>query len=323
MTKPKASIKSLPLEVDIMIIEILRLDDALNLCDALHVPKQVAVQYCYIDKNDIYRTIHEVGSNPNSNKYLLKNKIFQIEADSDDKTWIALRTFDLELLKNYFEEVKPDLSEALSIAAEMGFNDAVKLLLSDSRVDPSADDNIALCNAAQEGHVEIVKLLLSDSRVNPSARDNETLRYAARNGNTEIVKLLLSDSRVDPSALNNEALRYSAGDGHTEIVKLLLSDSRVEPSARDSGALRYAAKKGHTEIVKLLLSDSRVDPSARDSGALMVAAKKGHTEIVKLLLSDSRVEPSAEKIRDFLSIASGKNVKKLLKSYLKKKQSKE
>jgi ankyrin repeat protein len=292
MTKQKASIKSLPIDVVIMIIEILRLDDALRLCDALQVSEQVAVQYCYIDKNDVHHTIHEVGSNPNSNKYLLKNKIFQIEADSDDKTWVALRTFDLKLLKNYIKEFKLDLGEALSIAAEMGFTDAVKLLLSDSRVDPSAYDNIALCSAAGDGHIEIVKLLLSDSRLDLSARDNDALRYAARNGHTEIVKLLLSDSRVDPSALNNEALRYSAGDGHTEIVKLLLSDSRVDPSARDNDALRYAAKKGHTEIVKLLLSDSRADPSA-------------------------------EKIQDFLSIASRKNVKKLLKSYLKKKQSKE
>jgi hypothetical protein len=49
----------------------------------------------------------------------------------------------------------------------------------------------------------------------------------------------------------------------------------------------------------------------------------GNTEIFKLLLSDSRVDPLAEKIEYILSFASGKEVKKLLKSYLKKKQSKE
>jgi DNA-binding protein YbaB len=80
---------------------------------------------------------------------------------------------------------------------------------------------------------------------------------------------------------------------------------------------------GHTEVVKLLLSDSRVDPSAEDNEALIETAEQGHVEIVKLLLSNSRLEVSVEMIQDLLSFAAGKEVKKLLKSYLKKKQSKE
>jgi len=260
----KAPIKSLPIEVLIMILEILKLDDALNLCHALHVPEQVAVQYCDIDvdgQDYIYQTFFESDLKPNSYKFLLKNKRFQTEASSDDKTEAALRTFDLEFVKNYIEEFKPDLNVALSVAADIGFPDAVKFLLSDSRVDPSAWDNIALRNAAEAGRVESLKLLLSDSRVDPSAEDNEALKDAAMNG--------------------------------------------------------------HTEIVKLLLSDSRVDPSAEDNEALIETAEQGHVEIVKLLLSNSRLEVPAEMIQDLLSFAVGKEVKKLLKSYLKKKQSKE
>jgi DNA-binding protein YbaB len=257
----KATIKSLPIDVLIMIIEILRFEDALELCHALHIPEQVAAQYCYLDENDIYHMIHDFDLKPNSFKFMLKNKRFQTEADSDDKTEAALITFDLEFVKNFIEEFKPDLNVALSVAADIGFPDAVKFLLSDSRVDPSAWDNIALRNAAEAGRVESLKLLLSDSRVDPSAEDNEALKDAAMNGHTEIVKLLLSDSRVDPSAEDNEALINAATDGHVEIVKLLLSNSRLEVSA--------------------------------------------------------------EMIQDLLSFAAGKEVKKLLKSYLKKKQSKE
>jgi hypothetical protein len=259
----KATIKSLPSEIFIMILEILRLKEALRLCHALHVPEQVAVQYCDIDNNwyDIYQTFHKCDVKPNSYKFLLKNKRFQTEADSNEKTEAALRTFDLEFLKNYIEEFKLNLNQVLSVAAGIGYTDAVKLLLSDSRVDPSAEDN-------------------------------EALRDAARNGHVEIVKLLLSDSRVDPSSWDNEALILAAGNVNVEVVKLLLSDSRVEPSARDNGALIYAASNGHTEVVKLLLPDSRL-------------------------------EVSAEMIQEFLSFAAGKEVKKLLKSYLKKKQSKE
>jgi ankyrin repeat protein len=86
---------------------------------------------------------------------LLKNKRFQIKASSDQKTSAALRTFDLEFVKNYLDEFKPDINEALSSAARIGFTDAVKCLLSDSRVDPSAEDNEALRYAALNGHTEV------------------------------------------------------------------------------------------------------------------------------------------------------------------------
>jgi len=45
MRKPKATINSLALELHFMIIERLRLKDALNMAKALRIPEQVAVQY--------------------------------------------------------------------------------------------------------------------------------------------------------------------------------------------------------------------------------------------------------------------------------------
>ena len=50
--------------------------------------------------------------------------------------------------------------------------------------------------AVKKAHVEIVKILLLDSRVNPSDDDNYDIKYAIWNRHTEIVNLLiLSDSR--------------------------------------------------------------------------------------------------------------------------------
>ena len=54
MRKPNANIKSLPLELYFMIIERLRLKDALNFAKALLIPEQVAVQYFAFDRSDIY-----------------------------------------------------------------------------------------------------------------------------------------------------------------------------------------------------------------------------------------------------------------------------
>ncbi len=81
---------------------------------------------------------------PSSFKFLLKNTSFQIVADSDDKIWAAFKTLDLDFLKKYLQKVQPDLYEALGGAACWGFTDAVKLLLSDYGVDPSASLSLLL-----------------------------------------------------------------------------------------------------------------------------------------------------------------------------------
>jgi hypothetical protein len=51
------------------------------------------------------------------------------------------------------------------MASEKGHTDVVKLLLADSRVDPTADDNYAIKKASEKGHTDVVKLLLADPRV--------------------------------------------------------------------------------------------------------------------------------------------------------------
>ena len=283
MKKLTATINSLPLEVDFMIIEWLPLKDALNMAKALLIPEQVAVQYFACEKEDTDKDVEDYFKDlqPSSFKFLLKNTSFQIVADSDDKIWAAFKTLDLDFVKKFLEQVKPDLNEALIVAARIGFTDVVILLLSDYGVDPSARDNQALIDAAGRGHLEIVKLLLSDDRVDPSAEDNRALIIASHKGRLEIVKLLLLDTRVDPSAQDNAALRLASEEGYLDIVKLLLSDSRVDPSAWDNQALRLASQEGHLEIVKLMLSDDRVDPSVLDNRDLISAALVAHSEILE------------------------------------------
>jgi len=226
MKKEKATIMSLPLEVDIMIIEWLPVEDALNFAKALKLPERVAVQYFAFDSKDIKNILFNkfYDLKPSSFKFLLKNKKVQIEATSYQKTNAAIGTLDLDFVKKYLEEFKPDLNDALGAAAWIGFTDAVKLLLSDYGVDPSAQDNDAVIYASSNEHLEIVRLLLKDDRVDPSARDNIALVCASQNGYLEIVKLLLSDDRVDPSAYIIDyilSLDYVKDD--LEIVKLLES----------------------------------------------------------------------------------------------------
>jgi hypothetical protein len=51
--KPKATINSLPLEVDSKIMEWLPHKDALNLAKALKLPEKVAVQYSACEEDDL------------------------------------------------------------------------------------------------------------------------------------------------------------------------------------------------------------------------------------------------------------------------------
>lgn len=76
------------------------------------------------------------------------------------------------------------------------------------------------------GNIRRVKLLLADSRVDPTADNNLAIQVASENGNAEVVKLLLADSRVDPTVDNNFAIRIASEHGHTEVVKLLLAHTR-------------------------------------------------------------------------------------------------
>lgn len=177
---------------------------------------------------------------------------------------------------------------ALSEAAAAGMVDVVKLLL--TRVNPFADDGIALRRAAFNGHSEVVRLLLQDGRADPGSRNNAAMLVAAGYGYSDVVKLLLHDVRVDPASHMAASLRWAAWKGHTQVLELLLADGRADPAACDDEALRVAAQKGHLEAVKLLLADPRTDASAESNYAVCWAARNGFAEIVRLLLQDARVD---------------------------------
>jgi ankyrin repeat protein len=63
------------------------------------------------------------------------------------------------------------------LASEIGYLEVVKLLLSDKRVDPSANNNLAIQWASRKDHLEVVKLLLSDKRVRDSLDGRDLEKY--------------------------------------------------------------------------------------------------------------------------------------------------
>ncbi len=197
------------------------------------------------------------------------------------------------------------LTSALSSAARNGDDLAIKVLLEDSRVNPSDDNNKAIQLASENGHLEVVKLLLEDKRVDPSANYNRAIQMASHKGYEKIVKLLLEDIRVDPSDDDNLAIRWASDrqnyaiqlaseGGHLEVIKLLLTDPRVNPSDEKNRAIILASMEGHPDVVKLLLADPRVNPSDRNNGAILFASEKNNPEVVKLLLGSDKINLNAK-----------------------------
>nr|QBK88150.1 MAG: ankyrin repeat protein [Marseillevirus LCMAC202] len=183
---------------------------------------------------------------------------------------------------------------AIKASSYSGHAAIVRLLLEDGRTDPTAEGSAALRVSSVGGHATVVELLLADGRADPTAKDNDAIRGSSLNGRAEVVKLLLEDGRADPTADNNYAIRRSSEFRHTDVLRLLLADGRADPTANDNYAIRLSSQKGYTDVVKLLLADGRADPTAKDNFAIRSSSQNGHTEVVKLLLADGRADPTAD-----------------------------
>jgi hypothetical protein len=83
--------------------------------------------------------------------------------------------------------------------AENGHFKVVKRLLSNSRVDPSSEDDYA------------------NSRVDPAQNNDYAIRMATAKGHLEVVKLLISDLRVNASSDDDYAIQTASQNGHFYI----------------------------------------------------------------------------------------------------------
>jgi ankyrin repeat protein len=150
--------------------------------------------------------------------------------------------------------------------------------------------------AAQEGFLDIVKLLVSAGADihHRGFRGHTPLRVAARNGRTDLVKYFISkgseiDSRGDDGAT---PLEHAASKGHLDIVKLLVeSGANINIQDKEGDfALGEAAKGGFIEVVNYLLVNG-ADISlknAEGNNAQQLAKLAGQAKIEELLKQTRR-----------------------------------
>jgi hypothetical protein len=175
------------------------------------------------------------------------------------------------------------LQKTFKELVKAGATALVTTLLTDERVDPTADQNKAIQLCAKHGHLALLELLLTDKRVNPADEENAAICLACYNGRTDVARRLLKDERVDPTINNHYLMVSVANSGYTDLVRLLLEDGRVDPGIREALACA-CGKQDNGEIVKLLLADKRVNPAAWDFQAYEYAVSSNDLTPLRLLV---------------------------------------
>jgi hypothetical protein len=77
-----------------------------------------------------------------------------------------------------------------------GKTEMLDLFMNDKRIDPSANNDVALINAVKSKNFNAVQMLVQDPRVDPSQNDNEPLQHCLL-GETNILELLLKQPKLN------------------------------------------------------------------------------------------------------------------------------
>jgi len=266
-------------------------------------------------------------------KYLLQDsRVLQDRHNKHRAFVLAARSNSCKVMKVFIENGwNPGAykNEALREAVTRHRNNAVRLLLKNPNVDPTANNNQAIRDSIKRDvyHTyNIAKHLLKDQRVNPGIGNNELIIWAVNN--YPVMKILMNDSRVDPTVNDNQPFkkvldlsfksgtfgvlqllllycpRVNGPDNNTNLWRIVSEKTNIQTTKKTikilkllldkipnhDQALIWAARNGHDMLVKLVMEDQHVNPAANDNQALKEARRNHHDQVVNLLLRDQRVQ---------------------------------
>jgi hypothetical protein len=198
---------------------------------------------------------------------------------------------------------------------------AVRSLLSDSRIDPTYNENVAIrkmCMDSTKASTEIFQLLFQHPKVqndrekwiaqalhsacgaqnlsivkqlllypHPSIASSEILSAAIESGNPKCVRLLLRTKLFDPTIEDNLPVKEAAKYGYQAVLKLLLRQPNVDPSNALPAGPSF-------KVLKILLQYPNVDPTRKNNEVLKNMCSREDIRALKLLLKHPRIDPSFE-----------------------------
>lgn len=141
----------------------------------------------------------QIGSTPNADQEKLTQWFEAVEAGNFEKVAELINQVDINAKQGRG-------APALIWASAAGFENIVKLLLQDSRIDVNFlhDEGTALIGAACYGRENIVKLLLAVPEIDVNLQESNgltALMYAAFEGQAAIVRLLLDFPKTNIKAI--------------------------------------------------------------------------------------------------------------------------
>jgi ankyrin repeat protein len=191
---------------------------------------------------------------------------------------------------------------ALHYAANFGHNEAVKVMLSDRRINVDARDKLertalwmaCSSNDAEQSKTKSVVSMLLKAGASPNAesRDANTTPFcvAVGKGRNSLVRLMLNNSKVD-LASHPGSLHVAAGLSNAKVLQTLLPYYR-NINARDPATgdppLHVAVREGRRDSVAALLECREIDLRAGSRSdrlaAIHIAFEQHNLAIVELLL---------------------------------------
>lgn len=140
---------------------------------------------------------------------------------------VLLREPYFHLTNPFVENLIEPGETAFSHAIAHGNVRVVQLLLEEPRNPIDSREFYRVVCAYGRKHVEGLALLLTDSRFDPSFDNQLALREAAKRGLVQIVELLIDDPRVGTPEGLQLALEQAQQSNHADTVKLIQSKQRV------------------------------------------------------------------------------------------------
>lgn len=88
----------------------------------------------------------------------------------------------------------------------------LKVFLSETKYDPSKNDNYAIWLTVYWARLDICDVLMADPRVNPFDKKNNAFGFAVRSSLINFVELFLAKSRIKDNESLNAALEFASPD---------------------------------------------------------------------------------------------------------------
>lgn len=176
------------------------------------------------------------------------------------------------------------VNEALVYAADNGFPQTVRALLTSPFVDANYQSGKPLMLAILENHLDVIHELLTSAfaRADPNFNRGAPIAEAIGSGSFDSVRMLASlgaDLRIN----NDEPLLMAVVYERKDVLLFLIFEAHANIHAQNGEPLRLAARYGLDNMVMLLLQ-LNADPSIRDSVALQDAVSHSRLSIASLLL---------------------------------------